>query len=169
MRHPALRLLLAAVAVLTVLAGCGGDESELKRGEAATWEVDPERPPQPTDMKVLALVSRVECAGGRTGRVLAPVVKEDDQRVVVTYTVERTPNKDATCPGNRPSGQTLHSGAAAWRPAAVRRIVPSARGRDGLRGPAGLADQAVSAYLLNPSRLEAWPRLRVRWPDPVAH
>ena len=104
---PGLRLLLAAVAVLMALSGCGGDEPEPRRGEAATWKVDPVRPPQATDMKVLALVSRVECAGGRTGRVLAPVVAEDEQRVVVTYTVERTPDKGATCPGNQPVGQTF--------------------------------------------------------------
>ena len=41
------------------------------------------------------------------GRVLAPVVAEDEQRVVVTYTVERTPDRTATCPGNRPVGQTF--------------------------------------------------------------
>ena len=112
MQLPGLRLLLAAVAVLMALAGCGDDAPEPKRGESATWEVDSERPPQPTDMKVLALVSRVECAGGRTGRVLAPVVAEDEQRVVVTFTVERTPDKGATCPGNRPGGQTFTLGQA---------------------------------------------------------
>ena len=104
---PGLRLLLAAVAVLMALGGCGDNEPEPRRGEPATWEVDPQRAPQPNDMKVLALVSRVECAGGRTGRVLAPVVAEDEQRVVVTFAVERTPDKVATCPGNRPVGQTF--------------------------------------------------------------
>lgn len=106
MRLLGLRLLLAAVPLLMVLGGCGDAEPDAKRGEAATWEVDAERPPQPTDMKVLAAVSRAECAGGRTGRVLAPVVAEDEQRVVVTYTVERTPDRTATCPGNRSVGQT---------------------------------------------------------------
>jgi hypothetical protein len=67
-----LRLLLAAVAVLMVLGGCGDDVPDAKRGEAATSEVDPERPPQPTDMKVLAAVSRAECAGGRTGASWPP-------------------------------------------------------------------------------------------------
>ena len=107
MKHPAPRLLVAAVALVAALAGCGGDEPKPERGEAASWEIDPERPPQPTDKKVLALVSRVECANGRTGRVLAPAVTEDDERVIVTFTVERTPDGDATCPGNRPVRQSF--------------------------------------------------------------
>ena len=38
---------------------------------------------------------------------MVPVVAEDEQRLVVTYTVRRTPDKGATCPGNRPLGQTF--------------------------------------------------------------
>ena len=107
MRLPSLRLLLLALAVLLALGGCSNAEPEPQDGEVARWEVDLERPPQRTDLAVLALVSRVECAGGRTGRVRAPVVAEEARRVVVTYTVERTPDKTATCPGNRPVEQTF--------------------------------------------------------------
>lgn len=107
MHRPSWPLLLGGVLLLGAVGGCGQDEPKATKGEAATWEVDQERPPQPTDTTVLALVSRVECANGRTGRVLTPLITEDEQRVVVTYTVERTPNKDATCPGNRPVGQTF--------------------------------------------------------------
>jgi hypothetical protein len=101
MKHPARPLLVAATVATAALAGCADTAPKRDRGEAATWAVDTERPPQPTDKKVLALVSRVECANGRTGRVLAPVVMEDDKRVVVTFTVERTPIEDASCPGNK--------------------------------------------------------------------
>ena len=107
MQPSGLRLSLPAVAVLLALSGCGDAEPEPRGGEVARWEVDPQRPLQRTDLAVLALVSRVECAGGRTGRVLAPVVAEEAQRVVVTYTVERTPDKTATCPGNQPVEQTF--------------------------------------------------------------
>ena len=70
MQLPSLRLLLLALAVLLALGGCSNAEPEPQDGEVARWEVDLERPPQRTDLAVLALVSRVECAGGRTGRVL---------------------------------------------------------------------------------------------------
>ena len=107
MKHPAPRLLLAAVALATVLAGCSDEEAASTGGDPAYWEIDPQRPPQPTDKQVLALVSRSGCAGGVTGRVLAPVVKEDDQRVVVTFTVEARAKEPASCPGNEQVAQTV--------------------------------------------------------------
>lgn len=107
MRLPTLVVVPVGAVLLFTLGSCGEDEPKPVPGEAATWEVDPERPPQKPDSEFVALVSRVECANGRTGRVLAPVIAEDDERVVVTYFVERTPDGDASCPGNNLVTQTV--------------------------------------------------------------
>jgi hypothetical protein len=95
-----LRLLVAAMGLALALAGCGEGEPKPQAGEAASWEVDSERPPQPADTVLQALVKRDECANGVTGRVLKPGVSEQEDRVVITFTVERTPDGDASCPGN---------------------------------------------------------------------
>lgn len=76
-------------------------------GAPATWEVDPARPPGKESRSISALVTRLSCSGGKTGEVLPPVVREDDTRVVVTYTVEPLPDGAYTCQGNKPTPHTF--------------------------------------------------------------
>ena len=47
-----------------------------------------------------ALVERVGCSGGTTGKVLAPGIRRTRDEVVITFTVERLPPGFYTCPGN---------------------------------------------------------------------
>jgi hypothetical protein len=100
MRRADVCLLLAAGLLLGSLCSCGGSRDQ-PGGEAATWTVDPDNPPTKDAVRISAQVSRVECAGGETGRVLTPTVKEDRARVIVTFMVERNEDGDATCPGNK--------------------------------------------------------------------
>ena len=90
------------LAAAFAMSACGDAEPRATSapGEAARWEFDPDRPPDRASDSVSALVSRMECANGITGRVLAPVIREDDKRVVITFRVERNPDGDASCPGN---------------------------------------------------------------------
>jgi hypothetical protein len=71
------------------------------------WEVDPARPPGKDARSISALVTRLSCSGGKTGRVLSPVIREDATRVVVTYTVEPLPKGAYTCQGNTPTPHTF--------------------------------------------------------------
>ena len=107
----AMRALLATALLLAALGACANSSPKVVAGEAATWTVNSKRPPMSDARAISALVSRVECASGVTGHVLAPVVNEQKKRVVVTFTVERNADGDATCPGNKSVEQTfkLHS------------------------------------------------------------
>jgi len=101
--------------VLAVLAGCGGSASTeqaagAQQGDTATWEVNPASPPSEKARSIAVMVSRLGCAGGVTGKVLAPVVREEGQQVIVTYQVEALPREegaDYTCLGNAPVESSL--------------------------------------------------------------
>lgn len=70
-------------------------------GDSAVWDVDPARLPAPSATSVTALVTRLGCSGGETGKVLAPLVSADAEEVVVTFSVEPLPGDEYPCPGNR--------------------------------------------------------------------
>ena len=71
-------------------------------GDAATWTVDPSRPPSSQSRSFIALVTRVDCNNGVTGTALPPVVEEYADRVVITFSVNHV---DAgRCPANPPVG-----------------------------------------------------------------
>lgn len=76
-------------------------------GAAATWDVDLKSPPTQDGRRVTALVMRMSCSSGKTGRVLEPLVVEEDTRVVVTYTVEPLPPGAYNCLGNEPTVHTF--------------------------------------------------------------
>lgn len=73
-------------------------------GATAVWETSPSSPPGAGQATFVAMVSRLGCSGGRTGQVLSPVVVEEAEQVVVTFTVEPLPSEDGdhTCQGNPP-------------------------------------------------------------------
>ncbi len=109
-------------------------------GDPATWDVDPARPPRAGATSFSALVTRVACAGGQTGEVLAPTVVETVESVTVTFTAAALGAGFHTCPGNdavaaevplrEPLGtRTLvDGGCASVPPAPVSLCQPARRG-----------------------------------------
>lgn len=75
-----------------------GDLRAVVEGDTAVWDLDPASLPTESSTAVTALVTRLGCNGGRTGKVLEPVVSADGEQVVVTFSVEPVPGGD--CPGN---------------------------------------------------------------------
>jgi hypothetical protein len=77
----------------------GATSSIGEAGDPATWDVDPGEPPTVDATSFTALVTRLGCNSGVTGRVLRPGVVESNESVVVTFNVE--PDLDGgDCPGN---------------------------------------------------------------------
>jgi hypothetical protein len=95
-----------------VLAGLGapacGDEPEavapLARtpglGAPAVWTPDPGNPPSPDRSTFTALVTRLGCNDGTTGRVGTPGVTGSETEVIVTFTVKFASEGYHACPGN---------------------------------------------------------------------
>jgi hypothetical protein len=70
-------------------------------GRPAVWDIDPSDPPTANSTSFTALVQRVECSGGVTGTVWASEVAEEGDRIVITFTVEPSPEgANGNCPGN---------------------------------------------------------------------
>lgn len=112
------RLPVALVSALALgAAGCSGSEpvsdssvgptatssppsiAQASSGDIATWRLlDPTAVTPETSTLELG-VTRLDCANGRTGRVLEPVVKVEDERIVIRTDVE-TFTGGADCPGN---------------------------------------------------------------------
>ena len=69
--------------------------------DTAVWDVDANEPPTPSSTSITALVTRLGCSGGETGKVLDPVVSADGEQVVVTFSVESLPpDGEYECPAN---------------------------------------------------------------------
>lgn len=86
-----------------LLSACGSESTppaSAVEGEAAVWDIDAHDPLPPSTQRFTALVSRLECANGVTGRVLAPHIELTDTQVIVTFSVENNREGDATCPSN---------------------------------------------------------------------
>lgn len=120
------RLMSLTGGLLLFVTGCGGSEGQENpgdvRGEVATWNIDPDRPPASDDRSFIALVQRLDCASGETGEVLAPEVVERDDEVVVTFEVQMLPPGDYTCRSNKPVPYTVELSA----PLAGRKLVDGA-------------------------------------------
>jgi hypothetical protein len=68
-------------------------------GDPAVWDIDPDDPPEPNASTFAALVQRVACNSGVTGRVLVPVITIHEEEIVVTFLVE-TDLDGGECPSN---------------------------------------------------------------------
>jgi hypothetical protein len=121
LRRFALVLLLASLVACGDAASNGEAAEEQAAGATATWEVDPEQRPTGDTRSIAVLVTRLGCAGGETGRVLPPAVREEDDQVVVTFTVEAKPGGN-TCQGNKPVTETI----ALDRPLGTRTLIDGA-------------------------------------------
>lgn len=104
-------------------------------GDPATWRIDPGALPSPTASTFTVLVTRIDCHSGETGRVLRPGLALDEEKIVVTFTVEaETGGGDFTCQGNEEVAQEVDVGG----PIGDRALV------DGSCLPGGAADGLTS-------------------------
>ncbi len=71
-------------------------------GETATWFLQPSQQLTVATRSFTAMVTRLACSGGETGRVLPPTVRYHADQIVVTFTVEPQVAGFHTCQGNRP-------------------------------------------------------------------
>lgn len=78
--------------VAFVLSGCAA--MGLEESETGVWELAAD--PSPSSTSIDVGVSRLECASGVTGEVLAPRVTVEDNRIVVTTPVAYTGDDTAT-------------------------------------------------------------------------
>ncbi len=83
----ALTLALTLALALT-LSGCDGGGSGTVTGDAAIWSLAPGQSIDQASTSFTALVTRLGCSDGRTGKVLPPVVDPRDDQVIVTFVVE---------------------------------------------------------------------------------
>jgi hypothetical protein len=102
--------------MLLACSACTGSEANGRQsapptdapsGDTAVWNADATRAPIATASSFTALVERLGCANGETGKVLPPAVTEGDDEVVVTFTVEPIGSGPALCPGNKPVPYTV--------------------------------------------------------------
>jgi hypothetical protein len=139
------------VLVVLVAAGCGDekrvDSEEGRDGGAratATWVVADDDRPTPAAQSFNAMVERLGCAGGETGKVLRPTVVANEDQVIVTLYVEPLPPGHYTCPGNKVVSHVV----ALDEPIGERQLV------DG----ACLAGEAVSTTMCSDGAVRWSPR-----------
>ncbi|WP_404446084.1 hypothetical protein LG315_02420 [Microbacterium marinum] len=90
---------LFAVILLTAsISGCAGMVDSRPTGETGVWELQAEPSRDSTSIDIV--VSRLECASGVTGELLDPLVRYEDNRVVVTTPVADNGTDDGECQGN---------------------------------------------------------------------
>lgn len=91
-RHAGIGLLVVAF----TLSGCAA--IGLEESETGIWELTAD--PSPSSTSIDVGVSRLECASGVTGEVLAPRVTVEDERIVITTPVADNGSDEGECPGN---------------------------------------------------------------------
>lgn len=78
------------------------DKNQAAASEAAVWDIDATQPPRAEEWVFTAQVTRLACASGETGEVLAPSVVETAEQVVVTFTVAPRAPGTSFCSTNKP-------------------------------------------------------------------
>lgn len=70
-------------------------------GDPAVWTLDPASNVEPSSSSFLALVTRLQCAGGTTGEVLEPLIEIGPTDIVVTFSVAALDSElEQSCPEN---------------------------------------------------------------------
>ncbi len=73
------------------------------QGEPAVWVLPDASAVTPDSREFTADVTRLACSSGVTGSVLQPTIREEAERVVITFTVEPLPSGGgSTCIGGPP-------------------------------------------------------------------
>lgn len=143
LRPTDMRVPAAVLLTCLMLSSCGESEASLSsgrtaaspsaatspevrpasKGDVAVWVVDVEQQPQASDTEVKALVQRLGCASGETGEVLPPEVVEQEDEVIVGFTVGTLPLADFyACPGNKQVAYTVPLSA----PLGQRKLIDAA-------------------------------------------
>lgn len=134
-------LLQALVTSLLLSSACRSDDKS--PGATASWEIDTVTPPTQESRSFTALVTRLGCSDGNTGKVLEPIVSPSEGQIVVTFTVKALPAGAYSCPGNDQVPHLVDLG----EPVGNRRLV------DG----ACLAGEAVSTSFCTDGPVR-WPK-----------
>lgn len=108
-------LLVAACYMIVPLSACtsGSDVADnakspkqtakiITDSAPAVWELDRTQPLVDTATSFTALVTRLGCNGGVTGKVVQPGIEMTKSQIVVTFQVTPGVPAAANCPGNNP-------------------------------------------------------------------
>jgi hypothetical protein len=93
-------VLVELLAALLLVAGCACGSDGKRAGATAVWGIDMARPPTKGSKSFTALVIRMGCSNGKTGKVFDPTVSAEEDQIVVTFTVKPLPPDGYKCPGN---------------------------------------------------------------------
>ena len=83
--------------LIRVVEAAPGSDTE---GDTAIWNIESAESITPDATSFTALVERLRCADGETGRVQDPVITAGEDEIVITFSVEALPAGFYTCPGN---------------------------------------------------------------------
>lgn len=129
MEHPysGRRFLIGALACSVLLfSGCGASAPDVggagpqtpksidrgsitpEAGEIATWALRNSSEVTSNSTMLQLGVTRLDCAGGVTGAVLDPLVKSEQDRIVIRADVEPLPPGAHNCQGNNAVPVTVH-------------------------------------------------------------
>jgi hypothetical protein len=81
-------------------ASPAGPLTEPEPGDPAVWVTDPELPPSASASSFTALVTRLGCSSGETGRILRPGVVVTDTEIIVRFSAEALGDGYYECPSN---------------------------------------------------------------------
>lgn len=90
---------ITVAAALFSLIACS-PESETTTGAPAVWKLNRDQRLDDSSTSFTALVTRLNCNGGRTGRVMKPDIRLTDTQVIVTFRVQPDDPEAADCPTN---------------------------------------------------------------------
>lgn len=86
-------------------------QRQVHTGDPATWSLDPKgEKPSATASKIKVLVTGVICSSGESRPVLPPSVARSEDRVVITFAVEKLPPGNYNCKGIPGSPYTVDLG-----------------------------------------------------------
>ena len=112
-RRRTAKVVVASLLAFCVGAGCSSGRSTQSAeppttprppGETATWFLQQSQRLTVSSRSFTAMVTRLACNGGETGKVLPPTVRYRADQIVVTFRVEPQAAGIHTCQGNRPVG-----------------------------------------------------------------
>lgn len=87
-----------ATSLVFLLAGCTQESGE--SGESAQWELTSASEVTAQSTTLSVGVSRLACASGETGKVLAPSITYDETQILIRIDVEPLTGDAYNCPSN---------------------------------------------------------------------
>lgn len=115
----------------------GSPATDVPTGDVATWTIDEGEAVTAETTSFAVMVSRLGCSGGVTGDVRDPVIVDEPDQVVITFSVvPLDPTFDYTCPTNDANSVVVQLD----EPLGHRRLVDGACLRDARAMPPALCD-----------------------------